>query len=106
MSDLEPGDILQYQAGTLACGNTRVLALRDQTGRLWVSIEDFLRRNAAWVLAHPRYFDIPYCPSAVVISEGNEVLFAGAAELGDTLGRPLERFEPAPDPAAGPTSRN
>ena len=78
-----------------------MLALRDQTGRLWVSIEDFLRRNAAWVLAHPRYFDIPYCPSAVVISRGNEVLFAGAAELGDTLGRPLERFRPAPDPPPG-----
>jgi len=82
-----------------------MLALRDQAGRLWVSIEDFLRRNAAWVLT-PRYFEIPYCPSAVVISEGNEVLFAGAAELGDILGRPLEPFEPAPAPSAGPASGN
>ena len=107
MSDgLDEGDILQYQVGTAACGSTRVLALQDQAGNLWVSIEDFLHRNAEWICTHPRYFDIPNCPSAVVISEGKEVLFAGAAELSAIIGRPIDGFELARDPAAGPVASN
>lgn len=106
MNEVNVGDIRQYQAGTVACNSTRVAAVRDQAGKVWVAIDDFLRRNAGWVLAHPRYFEIDRCPSALVTNESGEVLLAGAAELAALLSCGLDGFEPTPDPAAGPVTSN
>lgn len=102
----DPEALRAYIAGTVSLGDTTMIAVLDNTGKVWVHLKDFLNKNQAWLMTSPLLWRIPECPSAVVVCDGIELDFAGADALASLLCRPLQDFQTLPDPASRPVHKN